>query len=222
MLTFLPEAPTPQTLGLAVFGAYLLGAIPFGWLLARIVKGVDLRDLGSGNIGATNVARILGPPYGFLAFAFDFGKGWFPAWYFAHASSGESYLAAVLCGAAAVCGHVWPVFLKFRGGKAVTTGCGALFAIDPLIFLAGGAAWLISLFVFRYFGLASMVMGLVFPVAAYVRMSQGKYGIEVVFGALALTVLIFLRHRSNISRMISGEEPRFSGLRRGRKGESHA
>lgn len=222
LLHLFESSPASLPLGLAVVGAYLLGSIPFGLLLARFLKGVDLRDIGSGNIGATNVSRALGRPYGFLAFAFDFGKGFLPAWYFVSHPSGEGYVAAVLCGAAAVCGHVWPIYLKFKGGKAVATGFGALFAIDPFLCLAGGVAWLLSLFLFRFFGLASMMMGLVFPVAAYIRMTRGYYGIEVVLGAAALTLLIFLRHRSNISRMLSGDEPRFSGLRKNRKGESHA
>ncbi len=222
LLTLIESSQFDATLGLAIVGAYLLGSIPFGWLLARAIKGIDLRQTGSGNIGATNVARALGRPFGFLAFACDFGKGWLPAWYFVSHPNGDGYLAAVLCGAAAVCGHVWPIFLKFKGGKAVATGCGALFAIDPILFLAGGAAWLVSLFLFRYFGLASLFMGAVFPIAAYVRMTRGVYGVEVVLGAIALTVLIFLRHRSNIARMLSGNEPRFTGLRKNRKGESHA
>ncbi len=221
-LLLIEPSPSSVTLAIGVVVAYLLGSIPFGLLLARFLKGIDLREIGSGNIGATNVSRALGRPYGFLAFALDFGKGWAPAYYFVTHPSGEGYVAAVLCGAAAVCGHVWPLYLKFKGGKAVATGYGALFAIDPMLCLAGGLAWLVSLFLFRYFGLASMMMGIVFPIAAYMRMSRGHYGIEVVLGAAALTVLIFLRHRSNISRMLSGNEPRFSGIRKNRKGESHA
>lgn len=222
LLPILESPPTSLALGAAVVGAYLLGSVPFGLLMARFLKGIDLREIGSGNIGATNVSRALGRPYGFIAFAFDFFKGWLPAWYFVSHPSGDGHIAAVLCGAAAVCGHVWPIYLKFKGGKAVATGYGALFAIDPVLCLAGGLAWLISLFLFRFFGLASMMMGLVFPIAAYFRMSDGRYGIEVVLGAAALTLLIFLRHRSNISRMLSGNEPRFAGLRRNGKGESHA
>lgn len=206
-------------LGVALVLSYLLGSVPFGLLLAR-ARGIDLRAQGSGNIGATNVARVVGPVSGLLAFVGDFGKGFVPAFWIATLAGGETRLASVLCGAAAVCGHVWPVYLRFKGGKAVATGCGALVALDPIVFLVGGAAWLVTLFLFRFVGLASMVMAVVFPIAAWVRMSQGRYGIEVVLGASALTALVLLRHRPNIARMISGTEPRLRGTRK--KRERHA
>ena len=204
----------------AVVASYLLGSIPFGLVIARVFKGVDLRKHGSGNIGATNVGRVIGKPFGVLAFVCDFGKGWVPTAFFSTWVESTTLWPAVLCGAAAVCGHVWPLYLKFKGGKAVATGCGALVALDPMLFLIGGVAWLVTLALFRYVGLASMVMGAAFPIAAMFRVSQGLYGSEVVIGALGLTVLILLRHRSNISRMMSGTEPRIGGPKRER--ESHA
>lgn len=205
---------------LALLASYLLGAVPFGWVLARLLKGVDLRRHGSGNIGATNAMRVLGKPLGFLAFALDFGKGWAAPALFAAAardSLGElapaSLSLEVLCGAAAVIGHVFPIYLGFRGGKAVATGCGAIVAIDPLIFVFGGLVWLLCLFTLRMVSAASMAMAVAFPIVAWQRMGPGGYGWEVVWGTAALAALVLWRHRANVGRILAGTEPR-TGQRR--------
>jgi len=196
---------------LALLASYLLGAVPFGVVLVRVLKGVDLRTVGSGNIGATNAMRVLGRPLGVLCFALDFGKGWLPAWGFAawlHAGGCELGWLRVLCGAAAVCGHVWPVYLGFRGGKAVATGCGAITAVDPVVFLGGGAAWLLCLATTRYVGLSSIAMGVAFPLVAGWRSRTQPHGAELVWGTGALALLIVWRHRANIGRMLAGTESR--------------
>jgi glycerol-3-phosphate acyltransferase PlsY len=195
---------------LALLLSYLLGAVPFGWVLVRVVKGEDLRRMGSGNIGATNAMRALGRPLGLVAFLCDFGKGLVPVAFLAPALSGafDPGWLRVLCGAAAVAGHVWPVYLGFKGGKAVATGCGAIVAIDPWIFVAGGLVWLLVLLVTRFVSLASVAMGLAFPVAAALRRSPERYGMEVVIGTGALALLILVRHRSNLRRLAAGNEPR--------------
>ncbi len=189
--------------------AYLLGAIPFGLLLG-FLRGVDVRKTGSGNIGATNVGRALGRGFAYLAFVADFAKGWVPvAWLAPALADGhERWVLAVLCGCAAVCGHVWPIYLGFRGGKGVATLCGVVAGIDPVVFLCGGAVWLITLTVTRYVGLSSMLMGLSFPFFAALRMHDKDYGVEVFWGTLLLSALVFVRHRGNIGRMIAGTEPR--------------
>jgi glycerol-3-phosphate acyltransferase PlsY len=191
---------------LAVVLAYLVGSIPFGLVLVRISKGVDLRTLGSGNIGATNAMRAAGKPLGLTVFALDFGKGWFAlavaAGRFAE-SAPESWLA-VACGSAAVLGHCFPIWLGFKGGKGVATGCGALVAVDPTIWLAGGAVWVVSLFGLRMVSLASIAMGLTFPIAAWFCTQR----IEPTVGAALLAVLILARHRSNMARIVAGTEPK--------------
>lgn len=203
-------------LGGSLLAAYLLGAVPFGWLLAKVLRGVDLRTVGSGNIGATNAMRVLGRPLGLVAFLLDFAKGWVPV---AFLGEGDP-VRQVLLGAAAVCGHVWPVYLRFRGGKAVATSYGALLAIDPWICLVAGLAWLVAMALFRMVSLASLVMGLAFPLVALVRMGPGRYGWEVPAASALLFALILVRHRANLGRILAGTEPRIGrrraeGVRRG-------
>jgi len=193
----------------AVAVAYLLGAIPFGLVLGFLVGGVDVRKTGSGNIGATNVGRALGRPWAIAAFALDCAKGWAPAYLLpAHLPDENFWAMRVLIGCAAVAGHVWPVYLGFRGGKGVATLCGAVVAVDPVIFLGGGAVWLVTLLLTRYVGLSSMMMGLSFPFLAAWRLAGQSYRNEVVWGTALLSALVFVRHRANIGRMLAGTEPK--------------
>ena len=201
---------------LSVLLAYLLGSVPFGLLLGLVVGRVDIRPGGSGNIGATNVGRALGRPWAVVAFGCDFAKGWVSSALLAPAlvPAERVVLYAVLCGGAAVAGHCWPLYLRFRGGKGVATGCGSLVAIDPVVFLGGGLVWLAALGLFRMVGLASILMGTAFPVLAWFRgpgagTEEGAAGgWALVCGALALWLLVILRHRANIARMLAGSEPR--------------
>ena len=154
---------------LVLLASYLLGAVPFGLVMARVVKGVDLRTVGSGNIGATNAMRILGKPLGLVAFLLDFAKGLLPtailAGYAGSLGTETPLLAEALAGTAAVLGHCFPVYLGFKGGKGVATGCGAIVA-DPMVFVASGVVWLVTLGLSRYVSLASIAMGAAFPVMA--------------------------------------------------------
>lgn len=196
----------------ALVASYLLGAIPFGLLIVRLVKGIDLRTVGSGNIGATNAMRVLGKPLGLFVFLLDCFKGFAAAGLIAPLvapGGGEGALApvavALLCGAAAVVGHCFPAYLGFRGGKGVATACGALVALDPLLFLVGGLVWLATLKTTRYVGLASVLMGLSFPITAALRHPGDA---TLLSGMLGLALLIVVRHRSNLARLLRGEEPK--------------
>jgi glycerol-3-phosphate acyltransferase PlsY len=193
--------------------SYLLGAIPFGFVLVRLVKGVDLRTVGSGNIGATNAMRVLGKPLGIVAFLLDFAKGLVPVVVFAplfapQLDGAASLPIRVLFGAAAVVGHVFPIYLRFKGGKAVATGCGALIGLDPLVFVAGGLAWLVAVGTTRMVSVGSLAMALAFALAAWWRSTSHTDGGWLVAGACALAALIVWRHRSNIARIVAGTEPR--------------
>lgn len=193
----------------AIVAAYLLGAVPFGLVLAKWIKGVDLREFGSGNIGAANAVRAMGRGWGMLAFALDFLKGWAPVFFCYLAVRDEPSLLPmlqVLVGTAAVLGHCFSIYLGFRGGKGVATGCGAIVAIDPRIFLAGGIVWVVTKLTTRYVGLASIMMGLTFPVATWFLVGESER--ELLIGACLLALLILIRHRSNIQRMLAGTEPR--------------
>lgn len=190
-----------------VAASYVIGSIPFGFVLARLLKGVDLRTIGSGNIGATNAMRVLGRPLGLIVFFLDAAKGGLvillavPRF----ESAAPGWLA-VLCGAAAVVGHCWSIFLRLKGGKGVATGAGALAAIDPWIFLLAGLVWVVVLALSRMVALASIALGLAFPVVAWLRVEEGRAA--VTSGAVALAILILVRHRSNMVRMKAGTEPR--------------
>jgi len=211
MFALLPDTAL-EWLGLIV--AYLLGAIPFGLVLGFLVRGVDVRQTGSGNIGATNVGRALGRPWAFAAFVLDFAKGWFPAFCFplwlpgGLESEASPFGLRVIYGCAAVAGHVWPIYLRFQGGKGVATLCGAVVAVDPIVFLCGGAVWLTTLLLTRYVGLSSMMMGLSFPFFAAWHLDGRAHANEVVWGTALLSALVFVRHRANIGRMLAGTEPK--------------
>lgn len=207
------SAPGPLPLPIALLLAYLAGSVPFGWLMVRVLHGIDLRTVGSGNIGATNAMRVLGRPLGLLAFLLDFAKGWAPVVLLGGGSTGMQ----VGCGTAAVCGHVWPIFLRFRGGKAVATGMGGITGVDPLVAAGGGLAWLATFLVGRYVSLASVLMALCLPLlAGWSVHARGRDPI-FLFATLALALLVLWRHRANISRLVSGQEPRSNFLRRGER-----
>lgn len=205
----------PLALVAAALASYLLGAVPFGWVLVKLFTGKDLRSEGSGNIGATNAIRAAGKPVGLAAFVLDLLKGWVPVVLFAPWAAGaaaggaadprSAALAAVACGAAAVLGHCFPVYLSFRGGKGVATGCGALIGLDWRLFPIGGAVWLGTMAATRYVGLSSILMGITFPLAAAWLRGPAD---PVVLGAGLLTLLILVRHRSNMARMLAGTEPK--------------
>jgi glycerol-3-phosphate acyltransferase PlsY len=197
----------------AVALSYLLGSVPWGLVLVRLIKGIDLRSVGSGNIGATNAMRAGGKPLGLAVFALDFLKGWAAiAVLAAHVAAAAPHSwVAVACGAAAVLGHCFPIWLRFRGGKGVATGCGALVAVDPWIWVLGGGVWLIALGATRMVSLASIVMGLAFVAAAWHRTHEEA----PTGGAALLAVLILIRHRSNMSRIVAGTEPKIFGSRDG-------
>ncbi|QDU66315.1 glycerol-3-phosphate 1-O-acyltransferase PlsY [Engelhardtia mirabilis] len=192
----------------ALLVSYLLGSVPFGFTLAKLLRGVDIRTIGSGNIGATNAMRVLGKPLGIVAFLLDFAKGAVPAAVIAPLAvpPDQVGVAAVLCGLAAVLGHVFPIYLRFKGGKAVATGCGVVVAIDPVVFLISGLVWLLLWGTTRMVALASIGLGLALPITAGLRAGSG--GAELTLFCVGLCLLILVRHRSNIRRMIAGTEPR--------------
>jgi glycerol-3-phosphate acyltransferase PlsY len=203
------------TLVVVLAGSYLLGSIPFGYLIGRIA-GVDIRRTGSGNVGATNVVRVLGRRYGYPVFVLDFLKGFgavkmsmlfatglSPDW-----NSPEMF--GIIAAVSSVVGHSYPPWLKFDGGKGVATSAGALFALTAVGGLIWLAIWIVIFWVTRYVSLASVTAALVLPIVILVisRRREGVGGI-FYFSVCAAAVVIW-RHRSNLFRLIRGTEPRFT------------
>ena len=196
-------------LACAVAG-FLAGSIPTGYLLVRLLKGEDIRRHGSGNIGASNVARVLGSrSAGVAVFLADCGKGFLPAGAVLLWFSGEGRHGAIAAGAAAVLGHCYTPWLAFRGGKGVATGCGALLAVAPRATLCAMAIWIAVAVLLRYASVASMTAtaSLVGWVAVFHDDPWG--GDRDLFAfAIAAALLVFWRHRSNLARLCQGTEPR--------------
>lgn len=195
---------------LIVLGGYLLGSIPFGYVLPRLVRGDDIRRHGSGNVGASNVWRAYGRSLGIPVALLDVAKGFVPA-YVGHRLGGD--WVGVLAGAAAMIGHARPVFLRFsRGGKMVATAGGVALALAPLAAVCCVGVWVVVFGAFRYASLASMVTAGALPFLCF---AFGASWPVVGFGAIAAVGVVAL-HRHNIRRLLSGSEPRFSGGRPGR------
>ena len=213
-----------------VVAAYLMGAIPFGLLVGRM-RGVDVRTVGSRNIGATNVGRVLGRRYGALVFLLDVLKGLVPTlvagrvlaglWAGTDLSQPGRYLCWLGMGAACVVGHNYPVYLRFRGGKGVSTSLGVALGIYPALTLPALVAfgvWVIVVAFSRYVSLGSIVAGVAFPVAFVVvaLYRQGSVLSDswplLVF-SLLLGALVLVRHRANLGRLLAGTESKI-GRRR--------
>jgi acyl phosphate:glycerol-3-phosphate acyltransferase len=196
------------TLVLVVAG-YLLGSMPWGYWLVRLVKGQDIRRQGSGNIGGTNVWRVYGWKLGLPVVVLDTLKGFAPALV---GSLIESDLAGVLAGAAAMLGHWRPLFLRWqRGGKVVATCGGAFLGVAPVVGGISAAVWIVVFLVFRYASLASMLAALSLPVAAVLL--DESWPVIVFAAGAAIAVLVL--HRANIARLRAGTENRFRFRRLG-------
>jgi glycerol-3-phosphate acyltransferase PlsY len=207
---------------LAVVAAYLIGAIPFGYLIARAVRGIDIRTVGSGNLGATNVGRVLGRPYFFLVLALDLVKGLIPTAGFpplVGRLAGETPVdLPVLVGLAAILGHTFPVYLKFRGGKGVATSLGVILALEPASLALAVLFFVMVLVITRYMSLASLLGGVGFMMAHFLRDPApfSREHIAMSLFSIAVVALLIVRHRSNLKRIWAGTENRVN-LGRSRK-----
>ena len=199
---------------LAVPAAYLIGAIPFGYLTGKWLRGIDVRTLGSGNTGATNVGRIMGFRFFLLVFAMDLSKGLLPTWGFPRLVTEWSGRPAspelpVLVAVAAILGHNFPVYLKFKGGKGVATSLGAVFALDAWASLAASVGFLLALAVGGFVSLSSLIGGLVFVAVHFATTtapwSRGQLALSVM--SVALMLMLLFRHRKNLGRILAGTEP---------------
>lgn len=199
---------------MAIVLGYLVGAIPFAYLIVRWRKGIDIRTVGSGNVGATNAGRVLGLRYFLLCFGLDVAKGYLPTW-------GLPVALVELVGTippglpvyvalATILGHNFPIYLKFRGGKGVATSLGALTALDPVASIATLLAFLVFLAVTRFVSISSILGGVVFTLVHFSRVPEPWVHAELPMTIVVLLLLVMLvvRHRANLGRIAAGTEPR--------------
>lgn len=204
-----------MTLAILIAAGYLAGSVPSGYWLVRALAGTDIRTLGSGNIGASNVWRVYGRRYGLPVALLDIGKGFAPALV---ATLVHGHLAGVLAGGAAMLGHWRPLFLELRrGGKIVATTGGAFLGVAPVVGAIGAGVWIVAFLLARYASVASIAAGLSLPAVA---VGLGDPWPVVAFAAVAAAAIVVL-HRGNIRRLLAGTESRAS-LRLRRRATSRA
>lgn len=193
-------------IGLLLICSYLLGSIPNGYLLVRLLKGEDIRNFGSGNIGATNVARVLGKRWGFFVLFLDIMKGFLAVTLLPKILAlSEVEIIKLGSGVIAVAGHNWPMFLEFRGGKGVATSAGVLIGLVPSTFLSVLLIWILVFTITRYVSLSSIIAGISLPIFLVL---YGNSLTFIIFGILIAAVGVW-KHRANIKRLIHGKEPKF-------------
>jgi len=200
----------------AIIGAYLLGSIPFGLLIAK-AHGKNLRSIGSGNIGATNVSRALGRKWAYVCFALDVLKGMVPmlvVMFIAEPAGVVMLLLWLLVGCAAVLGHIFPIYLKFKGGKGVATSFGIALGLWPYYTIGALfalATWVVVVLIWRYVSLASIIGSVIFPVvliiAIILKPDWDFYSLwPLLVAATAIPLMVIIRHRENIQRLLAGTE----------------
>jgi glycerol-3-phosphate acyltransferase PlsY len=202
----LVQPPFLPVIGLTAL-AYLLGSIPWGLVLTRLFTSVDLRRQGSGNIGATNVRRLAGTPLGLAALAGDALKGAVPVHLASKVDGLDPCLDAVFLSVVALAafgGHLFPLFLRFRGGgKGVATAAGCFLAISPVAVMVALLAFILLVWAFRRVSVGSLTAAVVLPIALWCSCASNVF----VFCAAIMTVMIFLRHKDNLRRLLAGTEP---------------
>ncbi|MCP4257782.1 MAG: glycerol-3-phosphate 1-O-acyltransferase PlsY [Planctomycetes bacterium] len=208
----------------AVIGAYLLGSIPFGLLIAK-AHGKDLRSIGSGNIGATNVSRALGRKWAYVCFALDVLKGLVPmmvTMIIAKPAGIVMLLLWLVVGCAAISGHIFPIYLKFKGGKGVATSFGVALGLWPYYTICALFAiviWVVVVLIWRYVSLASIAGSVSFPLvlilAIILRQSWDLFNLwPLLVAATAIPLMVIIRHRENIKRLLAGTESKISKSKR--------
>ena len=202
---------------LAIFTSYCIGSIPTAYLFCHFLKGIDIRKVGSGNVGATNALRVLGKPLGITVLLLDIAKGFICVVFVAdlvifQAPPMMVELVRILCGVASIVGHNWTIFLKFKGGKGVASTLGVLIGLAVrlpgmnLVFAFVVLTWLLVFIAFRFVSLASIIAVLSLPVYLIIL----KLPLSLIAAGLVLAFLGILRHSANIRRLLQGTEPRLT------------
>ena len=188
-------------IALIIISCYLLGSIPFGYIVGKLFKKVDIREFGSGNIGATNAFRILGPSLASLVLLSDVGKGILSI-YLVRFLSIDNLLIFAIAGLAVICGHDWSLFLGFKGGKGIATTFGVVFVLNPIISILAVTVWVIVIIITRYASLSSIFA--VISILVFTILFKQPYE-YIVFSAIVLVLGIF-KHKDNIERLKSKKE----------------
>jgi len=183
---------------------YFIGAIPSGYLIAQRLRGIDIREHGSGNPGATNVYRVVGKKAGLLTLALDVLKGFLPVLFVRFVYPREAGTAA-LCGLTAIAGHNWSPFLNFKGGKGVATSGGVFLALLPIPTIASVAAFGLTVKKTKHISAGSLAAAVTLPMAAFIIPTIQLYR----FAAVVVGIVVILKHKSNIQRLREGTEPRY-------------
>lgn len=197
---------------LGVFAAYLIGSIPTAYIFGRIFRGIDIREFGSGNVGATNVFRVIGRLPGIIVLVIDVLKGFLCVTYIAsffllHAATVQRpELYRVFVGMAVIAGHNWTIFLRFKGGKGVATSAGVVIGLVPKIFLLGFLAWSIAFSITGYVSAASIIASISVPLFTLIF---GEPAEIIIFMSILCLVIVY-RHKANIKRLKNGEEKRIA------------
>ncbi|HFG9118557.1 TPA: glycerol-3-phosphate 1-O-acyltransferase PlsY [Staphylococcus argenteus] len=193
--------------------SYLIGAFPSGFVIGKVFFKKDIRQFGSGNTGATNSFRVLGRPAGFLVTFLDIFKGFitvfFPLWLPVHADGPIStfFTNGLIVGLFAILGHVYPIYLKFQGGKAVATSAGVVLGVNPILLLILAIIFFVVLKIFKYVSLASIVAAICCVISSLIIQD---YILLVV--SFLVSIILIIRHRSNIARIFRGEEPKIKWM----------
>ncbi|MDD3087541.1 MAG: glycerol-3-phosphate 1-O-acyltransferase PlsY [Candidatus Omnitrophica bacterium] len=202
---------------LAVILSYLIGSIPTAYIFVRLIKKADIRKIGSGNVGATNALRVLGKGWGITVLILDIFKGFFPvivlgSLFVPSLSLVQECNLSIIIGLSAICGHNWTIFLNFKGGKGVATTLGVLiglaFRIPGLNVVLGLTVlvWIVSFVLIRIISISSILAALSFPIFTLIYRQSNL----VILAGILLSLFVILRHKSNIKRLLKGEEPRLS------------
>lgn len=190
--------------------SYLLGSITFSVIIGRIINGVDVRKFGSGNAGATNTLRVLGRGPAFLVFLLDMSKGIAAVWLGRWIGSDEIGIS-ILCGLSAIVGHNWPIFFNFKGGKGIATTIGVLFSLCFMPVIYAGAVALIIIVYTRYVSLGSLIFVTILPLFLLVL----DFRIEILWASLIILIFAYIRHKSNIIKLIQGKENKIGSTKIG-------
>lgn len=193
--------------------SYLIGAIPNGYVIGKVFLKKDIREFGSGNTGATNSFRVLGKPAGFIVTFLDIFKGFitvfFPLWFPVHAQGPIStfFTHGLIVGIFAIIGHVYPIYLKFKGGKAVATSAGVVLGVNPILLLILAVIFFGILYLTKYVSLSSIIAAISCVIGSLIIHDYILFGMSAF-----VSIILIFRHRSNIVRIFKGEEPKIKWM----------